>query len=102
MLDGGTNRIIDTVSDDEDFDVIDALRLHTRHCERQRCRTVTMGRNENANSGHRVQQIVLRASAAPAVSATRGYASWAQSDGLEQPDAPSPPVLSRGGLNRGL
>jgi hypothetical protein len=73
-LDSGTNRIIDTVSDDEDFDVVNALRLHTRHCERQDCSTVTMGRNKNANSGHRVQQIVLRASAGPAVSATRGYA----------------------------
>jgi hypothetical protein len=74
-LDGGTNLIIDTVPDDEDFDVIDALRLHARHCERQGCSTASMGRNKNANSGHRVQQIVLRASAGPAVSATRGHAS---------------------------
>jgi hypothetical protein len=50
------------------------LRLHARHCERQGCSTLTMGRNKNANSGHRVRQIVLRASAGPAVSATRSYA----------------------------
>jgi hypothetical protein len=50
------------------------LRLHTRHGERQGCSPTTMGWNKNANSRHRVRQIVLWACAAPAVSATRGYA----------------------------
>ena len=54
-LDGGTNRVIDAVPDDENFDVIDALRLHARDCERQGCGAAAMGRNENASCGHRVQ-----------------------------------------------
>jgi CheY-like chemotaxis protein len=33
-LDGGTNRVVNAISDDEDFDVLDVLRLHARHCER--------------------------------------------------------------------
>jgi hypothetical protein len=73
-LDSRTNLIVDAVPDDEDFDVIDALRLHTRHGKRQGCRPTTVGRNKNANSRHRLQQIVLWASAGPAVSATLGYA----------------------------
>ena len=33
-LGGGANRVVNTISDDEDFDVLDVLRLHARHCER--------------------------------------------------------------------
>jgi hypothetical protein len=90
-LDGGTNRIIDAVPDDEDFDVIDALRLHARHCERQGCGAAAMGRNENANCGHRVQQIVLRARAGAAVSAARG--------GARPPGTPGHLGVARGGAS---
>jgi hypothetical protein len=87
-LDGGTNFFIDAVPDDEDFDVIDALRLHARHCERQGCRAAAMGRNKNADCGHRVQKIVLRVRAGPAVSATRG--------GARPPGTPRHPGVARG------
>jgi hypothetical protein len=33
-LDGGTNRVINTISHDEDFDVLDVLRLHACYRER--------------------------------------------------------------------
>ena len=36
-LDGGAHRVIDAIADDEDLDVVDALRLHARHGERQGC-----------------------------------------------------------------
>ena len=80
-LDGGTNRIVDAVSEDEDFDVVDALRLDACHRERQGCGAATMGRNENASSRHLVRQIVWRTSADPAVSATRGWARLLRTPG---------------------
>jgi hypothetical protein len=49
-LDGGAHRVIDAIADDEDLDVLDALRLHARHCERQGCGPMSVGRNENASA----------------------------------------------------
>jgi len=51
-LDGGAHRVIDAIADDEDLDILDALRLHARHGERQGCGAMTMGLNENASAAH--------------------------------------------------
>jgi hypothetical protein len=49
-LDGRAHWVIHAVAEDEDLDVLDGLRLHARHCERQGCGAVSVGGNENASS----------------------------------------------------